>query len=91
MIQKNGEYAVIKILFWIYYEINQRVLNGGIFLVINDTKLSSRMDQISEHINSSYHKIHPYDQMGNMIVNLSNKQCKNNNNSTGHINHIQKF
>ena len=24
------------------------------------------------------------------IVNLSNKKCKNNNNSTGHLNHIHK-
>ena len=25
-----------------------------------------------------------------MIVNLINKKCENNNNSTGHLNHIQK-
>ena len=29
--------------------------------------------------------------MVEMIVNLSNKKCKNNNNSTGHLNHIQKL
>ena len=28
--------------------------------------------------------------MGKMIVNLSNNKYKNNNKSTGHINHIQK-
>ena len=49
------------------------------------------MDQISEHINSSNQKIHSYDQMVKMIVNLSNKIFKNNNNSTGHPNHIQKL
>ena len=48
------------------------------------------MDQISEHINSSNHKIQSYDQMGTMIVNLSNKKCKNNNKSTVNLNHIQK-
>ena len=53
-IQKNEEYAVIKRLFWIYYEINIRVLNGRYhcYFFINDTKLSSHMAQISEHINS---------------------------------------
>ena len=61
----------------------------AIFL-INDMKLSSYTDQISEHINSSNHKTISHDQMGKMIVNLSNKRCKNNNNSTGHLNHIQK-
>ena len=29
--------------------------------------------------------------MGKMIVNLSNKIYENNNNSTGHLNHIQKL
>ena len=28
--------------------------------------------------------------MGEMIFNLGNKKCENNNNSTGHINRIQK-
>ena len=58
--------------------------------VINDKKLSSQMAQISEHINSSNQKMHSYYNMGNVTVNWSNKKCKNNNNSTGHINHIQK-
>ena len=49
------------------------------------------MDQISEHINSSNHNINSYDQMGTMIVNLSNKKCKNNNKSTGNLNHIHKL
>ena len=47
------------------------------------------MAHISKHIKSSNHKIHYYDNMGKIIVNLGNKKCKNNNNSTGHINHIQ--
>ena len=29
--------------------------------------------------------------MGEIIVNLNNNKCKNNNKSTGHINHIQKL
>ena len=39
--------------------------------------------------NSSNHKIHSYGQIGQMIVNLINKKCKNNNKSTGHLNQIQ--
>ena len=49
------------------------------------------MDHISEHITSSNQKIHSYYHMGTIIVNLSNKKCENNNNSTGHLNHIQKL
>ena len=45
-----------------------------LFFVINDTKLSSHMAQISEHIKSSNHKICSYDQMGKMIVNLINEK-----------------
>ena len=38
------------------------------------------MAHISEHNNSSNHKIHSYDQMRKMIVNLGNITCENNNN-----------
>ena len=38
------------------------------------------MAQISEHINSSNQKIHSYDQMSRIIVNLGSKKVKNNNN-----------
>ena len=48
------------------------------------------MAQISEQNNSSNQKIRYYDQMQKMIVYLSNKKCKNNNKSTGHLNKIQK-
>ena len=48
------------------------------------------MADISEHIISSNHKICSYDQMGKMIVNLSNIKCENNNKSTGHLIQIQK-
>ena len=61
-----------------------------LFFVRNDTKLSSHMAQISEQINSSNHKMHSHDCIGKMIVNLSNKKFKKNNNSTGHLNNIQK-
>ena len=62
-----------------------------IFFVINDTKLSSHMAQISEYINSSNKKMHSYGHMGKMIVNLINKKFKNNNNSTCYLNYIQKL
>ena len=60
-----------------------------VIFVINDTELSAHMSRISEHINSSNKNIHSHYQMDKMIVNLSNEKFKNNNNSTGHINHIQ--
>ena len=53
--------------------------------------MSSRMDQISEHIKPSNQKNHSCDQMVKMIVNLSNKKLENNNNPTGYLNHIQKL
>ena len=34
------------------------------------------MDQISEHINPSNHKMHYYDQMINMIVKLGSNKVK---------------
>ena len=40
------------------------------------------MDYISEHLNYSNAKIHSYDQMIKIIVNLVSTKCKNNNNST---------
>ena len=61
-----------------------------LFFVINDKKLLSHMYQISEHINSSNYKINSYDQMGKMIVNLSNNKCENNNKFIGRLNNIQK-
>ena len=64
---------------------------AGIILifVINYTKLSSHMAQISEHTNSSNQKNHSHDQMGKMIAKLSNKTLENNNNSTGHFNQFR--
>ena len=41
-----------------------------LFFVLNDKKLSSNIDKISEHINSSNKTIHPYDHMSKIIVNL---------------------
>ena len=45
------------------------------------------MDQISKNINYSNHKIHSYDQMSKMIVNLGSKKFKNNYTSTCKIIH----
>ena len=41
-----------------------------VIFLINDMKLSSYTDQISEHINSSNQKDHYHDQMVKMIVSL---------------------
>ena len=62
-----------------------------LLFVINGTKLSLNMDEISEHINSSNHVIYSHDQMCKNIVNLSNQKCENNNKPTGHLNQIQKL
>ena len=61
-----------------------------LFFVINDKKLSSHMAKRIDNINSSNQKNHSYDKMGKMLVNLGNKNCQNNKNSTGHLSHIQK-
>ena len=47
------------------------------------------MDQISEHINSSNNKIHSYDQMRKMVVNLGSKKGKNNYNSSPKLTCLQ--
>ena len=46
------------------------------------------MDQISEHIKSSNHKIHSHDQMSKMVVNLGRNKFEYNNNSTCQLNHL---
>ena len=56
--------------------------------VLNDKKLSSHMSYITEHINSSNHNIHSYDQMSKFIVNLSSKKGKNNQNSSHQLTHL---
>ena len=62
-----------------------------VIFLIKDTKLTSHIDKISEHINSLNEKNHSHVPMGKMIVNLINKKCKKHNNSTGHFNNIQRF
>ena len=51
-----------------------------VVFVLNYKTLSSRMAHISEHINSSNHKINYYDKMRKMIFNLVSKKGKNNDN-----------
>ena len=47
------------------------------------------MTQISQHVNSTNHKIHSYDKMSKMIVNLgSNKDDKNDDHSP-QLSHLQ--
>ena len=43
------------------------------------------MAHISERVNSSNHKMHSYDQMSKIIINLGSKKLENNNNSTCQI------
>ena len=59
-----------------------------LFFLLNDKKLSSHMAWISEHINLSNQKIHSYDQMRKIIVNLIIKKYEDNNNSTCQLNHL---
>ena len=40
------------------------------FLVFNKKKLSSHMDQISQNVNTTNHKIHFHDQMSKIIASL---------------------
>ena len=54
----------------------------------NGKNLSSHMSHISEHINSSNHKIHSYDQMIKIIVNLGTNKFEDKNNSTCQLNHL---
>ena len=54
-----------------------------VIFVINDKKLSSKIAQISEHIN--YTKNHSCDQMSKMIINLGSKKGDNNDNSPTQI------
>ena len=88
--QRNEQIVFIKTLSWIYYEINQRVFNGRYHCFVrNYKKLSSNMAHISEHCNSSNHKIHSYDQMSKIIVNLGSNKCKKNNISYCQLNRLQ--
>ena len=45
--------------------------------VLNNNQLSSHISHINERINSSNQKIHSYDKIIKIIVNLDNKKCEN--------------
>ena len=47
------------------------------------------MAQITEHINSSNHKINSCGKTRRMVVNLGSKKCENNNNSTCQLSRLQ--
>ena len=47
------------------------------------------MDQVSEHMNSSNPKIHSYDQMIKMVVNVGSKETKNKDNSSPQLTDIE--
>ena len=46
--------------------------------ISNDKKLLYHTDQINEHNNSLNNKIHTYDQIRTMVVNLGRKKGENN-------------
>ena len=48
-----------------------------VIYVMNESKLLSHMDQISQHNNYTNHQIHSYDQMSKMIVTLESKKVGN--------------
>ena len=60
-----------------------------VFPLINVNILSSHMDQISQHINYSNHKIHSYYQIRMIIVNLSIKKGDKNYDSHPKLIHTQ--
>ena len=62
-----------------------------VIFVLNDKKLSSHMAQINEHVNSSNHIIHSYDQMSKIIVNLGSKKYENRNDPTCQLYHLQNL
>ena len=49
------------------------------------------MVHINEHINSSNHNIHSYDQMIKMIINSGSNKCENNNKSTCQLSCLKNF
>ena len=57
----------------------------------NDRKLSSLLAQISEHNNSLNHKMHFFDKISKMIVNLGSRKCEYKNNSICQLNNIQNL
>ena len=75
MIHQNKEFVVIK-MFWIYYQINQRVFNirYHCYFCSQRQDILSHMAQISEHINYSNHRSHSDDKMRKMIANLGSKK-----------------
>ena len=62
-----------------------------VFIFSNGNKLSSHMDQISEHINSSKHKIQYFEKMIKITINLGSKKGKNNKNSLPQLTRLQNY
>ena len=60
-----------------------------LFHVINDKKLSSHMAQISEQINYPNKKIHSYNQMRKMIIDIGSKKGENNDTYSPQITRLQ--
>ena len=57
--------------------------------VLNDKKISPHMVQISEHIDSSNHKIDSRDKMRKIVINLVSKKVENNDNSSCQLTCLQ--
>ena len=62
---------------------------GVIEFFLNGKKLSSHMAHISEHISYSNIKVHSYDEMRKMVVNLGIKNCKINGTISCQITSLQ--
>ena len=64
---------------------------AGIIVIVflEESKSSSHKAHISEHNNSSNLKIHSYDQMSKMIVNLGSNKYKSNNTPSCQLTCIQ--
>ena len=56
---------------------------------LKGNKLSSKMDQINEQHNYTNQKVHSFDQVKTMVVNVGSEKCGNNYNSSPKISHLQ--
>ena len=93
MIHQEEVFAAIKKLFWIYYSINQRVLNGKYycyFLFLTTRNCHHiwirSVNKQNPQIKNSFLWLNE-----KIVGNLGSKKWKNNNNSTCQLNHFQNL
>ena len=61
------------------------------FFILNSKILSTHLDQISHHINSTNHNIYSYDQISKIIINLGKKKGDNNDKSSPKLTDLQNY